>query len=622
MVFLPNVDSVTNPPFLTLVDLLRQRAQQQFNEIAYTFLPKGEIEINEIKITYGQLEQKAKAIAHRLQSLGCSGKRALLLYPSGLDFIVAFFGCLYAGVIAVPAYPPTKRVQTLSRLEVIANDSDSVIALTSRQAFKSLNDRWSDNAKLSSLEVLITDEIEENLAVNWQLPDITSNDLAFLQYTSGSTGTPKGVMVSHGNIIYNQQMIELGFQHDKTTVFVGWLPLFHDMGLIGNVLQPLYLGTSCVLMPPEAFLQKPIRWLKAISHYRATTSGGPNFAYDVCVNRISFEQKEILNFSSWRVAFNGSEPVRAESLQRFFEAFAECGFRLEAFYPCYGMAETTLFVSGGIPGLKPTLKYLQAKDLEQNRIAPLEQPQQDSRTLVSCGRTILEQDIIIVEPNSQKQCSSKEVGEIWVAGKNVTKGYWNKPKKTEQTFQAYLADTKEGPFLRTGDIGFIKDGELYVTGRLKDIIIVRGQNHYPQDIETTVQNSHPALLINSGAAFAVEIKNAERLIIVQEVVRSYVRKLSIKEIDINEIVISIKQAVTKEHELQVYSVILLKPGSLPKTSSGKIMRYACKRDFLNGNFDIVCDWSENPQGKVKFLQLQSEVDSMLKQFSNSETTLK
>jgi acyl-CoA synthetase (AMP-forming)/AMP-acid ligase II len=622
MVFLPNVDSVTNPPFLTLVDLLRQRAQQQFNEIAYTFLPKGEIEINEIKITYGQLEQKAKAIAHRLQSLGCSGKRALLLYPSGLDFIVAFFGCLYAGVIAVPAYPPTKRVQTLSRLEVIANDSDSVIALTSRQAFKSLNDRWSDNAKLSSLEVLITDEIEENLAVNWQLPDITSNDLAFLQYTSGSTGTPKGVMVSHGNIIYNQQMIELGFQHDKTTVFVGWLPLFHDMGLIGNVLQPLYLGTSCVLMPPEAFLQKPIRWLKAISHYRATTSGGPNFAYDVCVNRISFEQKETLNFSSWRVAFNGSEPVRAESLQRFFEAFAECGFRLEAFYPCYGMAETTLFVSGGIPGLKPTLKYLQAKDLEQNRIAPLEQPQQDSRTLVSCGRTILEQDIIIVEPNSQKQCSSKEVGEIWVAGKNVTKGYWNKPKKTEQTFQAYLADTKEGPFLRTGDIGFIKDGELYVTGRLKDIIIVRGQNHYPQDIETTVQNSHPALLINSGAAFAVEIKNAERLIIVQEVVRSYVRKLSIKEIDINEIVISIKQAVTKEHELQVYSVILLKPGSLPKTSSGKIMRYACKRDFLNGNFDIVCDWSENPQGKVKFLQLQSEVDSMLKQFSNSETTLK
>ena len=591
--------------FSTLVDLLGYRVENQSEQTAFIFLPRGEME--EVRLTYGQLDRQAKAIAYRLQSLGYSGQQALLLYPSGLEFIAAFFGCLYAGVVAVPAYPPTKRAQTLSRLEVIAVDSSSVIALTSRQAFTSFSERWKNNAKLSSLDLLITDDIEEDLAVNWQQPDITSSDLAFLQYTSGSTGTPKGVMVSHGNLLHNLATIHKSFEHTPNSRGVIWLPLYHDMGLIGGVLQPIYGSFSVTLMPSVTFLQKPIRWLQAISRYRATTSGGPDFAYDLVCRKIKPEQLASLDLSSWEVAFTGAETIRAETLERFANCFQSCGFHKQAFYPCYGMAETTLMASGSVKSTEPYILKVQGSALENNQVV-IAQSGEISRAIVGCGQNLSRsQRIVIANPENCTLCPDQSIGEIWVSGLSIAQGYWNKPQETEQTFQAYLADTKEGPFLRTGDLGFLQDGQLYVTGRVKDIIIIRGQNHYPHDIEMTVQNSHPALLPNSGAAFAVEIKNVERLIIVQELARSYVRKL-----DINEIVLSIKQAVTREHELQVYSVILLKPGGLPKTSSGKIMRHACKRDFLNGSLNVVDEWSENPQGKVKFLNLQAEVDSMLK----------
>ncbi|NEO41303.1 MAG: fatty acyl-AMP ligase [Moorea sp. SIOASIH] len=593
----------TIPQVSTLVDLLRTRAENQPEQIAYIFLENGETE--SAQLNYQQLNRQARALAASLHSLVAPGERVLLLYPPGIEFIAAFFGCLYAGVVAVPAYPP-RRNQKMSRLQGIVADSQATVALTTTSVLGNIEGKLTENPELASLRWLATDNIGSDRANEWHEPALTSNTLAFLQYTSGSTGTPKGVMVSHGNLLHNQQMIQQAFGHTADTIVVGWLPFYHDMGLIGNVLQPLYLGKPVILMPPVAFLQKPIRWLQAISRYKATTSGGPNFAYDLCVNKIKPEQLTGLDLSSWRVAFSGAEPVLPQTLERFANYFAPCGFRAEAFYPCYGMAETTLLVSGGLKTAEPIIGLVDGAALSQNKVVQSTQKKEELREIVGCGRSWLNQKIAIANPESKIQCSDGQVGEIWVSGSSVAMGYWSKPQKTQETFHAYLADTGAGPFLRTGDLGFLLDGELFITGRIKDVMIIRGQNHYPQDIELTVQNSHPALRPHCGAAFTVKFKGSQRLVIVQEVERSYIRKL-----DVNEVVSNISQAVTAEHALQVYAMVLVKTGSIPKTSSGKIRRQACRAEFLTGSLNVVGDWSLNPLGKAKFRDLQADVESLL-----------
>ena len=585
----------------TLVDLLHYRAQYQPDKQAYIFLENGETESG--SLTYGELDRQARAIAAQLQPW--QGERALLLYPSGLEFITAFFGCLYAGIVAVPVYPP-RRNQKLSRLLSIANDAQAKIALTTTSILADIDRRWEQEPELlADLKWVATDTIEANQD-EFVPQAVTSESLAFLQYTSGSTGTPKGVMVTHGNIIHNQQLIQQAFGHSEQSIVLGWLPLFHDMGLIGNVLQPMYLGITCILMPPVAFLMKPIRWLKAISNYRATTSGGPNFAYDLCVKKVPPEQLANLDLSSWDLAFNGAEPIRPETLKQFANKFAQCGFNYSAFYPCYGMAETTLLATGGDKHQKPLIQGVLAGEIERNSVVKSEISSPESRLFVGCGRSYLNTTVSIVNPESLTRCEKGQVGEIWVSGGSIASGYWNRPSATQETFQAYLKDTGEGPFLRTGDLGFLLDGELFVTGRIKDVIIIRGQNHYPQDIELTVQKSHPALRPYCGAAFTVEFKGSERLVVVQEVERSYLRKL-----DVNEMVRNICQVVTAEHALQVYATVLVKTGSIPKTSSGKIRRHACRAEFLTGSLNVVGDWSLNPQGKANFLQLQADVESLL-----------
>ena len=572
---------MTSPEFSTLVELLRYRATHQPDQTAYTFLQDGEVESG--SLNYRELNQQAQSIAAYLRQSTYPGDRALLLYPSGLDFIAAFMGCLYAGVVAVPAYPP-RRNQKRSRLETIVNDAQPSVVLTTSLILAILQQQWTEHPQLIHLPCVATDQMTavKTKCVNWS--QIYADSLAFLQYTSGSTGRPKGVMVSHRNILHNLAQIQAGFGHIPQSQGVIWLPLYHDMGLIGGVLQPLFVGCSVVLMSPTAFLQKPIRWLQAISRYRATTSGGPNSAYELCVNRISPKQMTTLDLSCWQVAFNGAEPIRAESLQRFSDTFSECGFRSEAFYPCYGMAETTLIVSGGSPSKAPTLKHIQTSALEQHQAVFLDQPQQDGRTIVGCGQAALEQTIVIANLSTQMQCLPGQVGEIWVSGKNVTRGYWNQPKVTEETFNAYLADSNQGPFLRTGDLGFVLEGELYVTGRIKDVIIIHGQNHYPQDIEQTVQKSHPSLRPSRGAAFMVEIDSQERLIIVQEVERTHLRKL-----EVSEVVRQLRTAVAAYHGLQVSAAVLVKPGSIPLTSSGKIQRYVCRTKYLNGKLQALSD---------------------------------
>ena len=564
-----NGDKKITGNFLTFVELLRHRSVTQSDVQAFTFLVDGE----NVKatLTYQQLDSQARAIASQLQAKGAAGDRALLLYPPGMDYLAAFFGCLYAGVVAVPAYPPRNQRNT-PRIKAIVADAQAQIALTTT-AICSTVQLLIDS---DSLEWLTTDNLEPGVEDAWQQPCIDTDTLAFLQYTSGSTGTPKGVMLTHGNLLHNAAATYQVMEHSAASRFVSWLPTYHDMGLIGGILQPVYGGFPCILLPPASFLQRPYRWLQTISQYKGTTSGAPNFAYELCTQKITPEQKQTLDLSSWSVAFNGAEPIRSDTLEGFATAFADCGFRPEAFYPCYGMAEATLIVAGGQKSAPPMVKTVQKSALEANQIIAA----QDECHLVSCGQSIPTQQIIIVNPDTLTRCQAGEVGEIWVSGASVGQGYWQRPTETLETFHAYLSDTGEGGFLRTGDLGFLDDHQLFVTGRLKDLIIIRGRNLYPQDIELTTERCHSALRLGNNAAFTIESNSEESLVVVQEL------EFRAKP-NLDEVATAIRQAVTVEHEIQVYAVVLIKGGTIPKTSSGKIQRRATRADFDNGQLEIV-----------------------------------
>jgi acyl-CoA synthetase (AMP-forming)/AMP-acid ligase II len=578
----------------TLVDLLRYRAIYQPNVTAYTFLLDGEKE--EVSLTYEELDRKARAIAVSLQSFCPSGERALLIYPPGLEYIVAFFGCLYAGVIAVPAYPPRPN-RSATRLQTIIADAQPKAALTTASVWATLERQSSYTPQLKNLPWLATDRLDGHLAKSWQETALSGSTLAFLQYTSGSTAEPKGVAIAHQNLLHNLSWIYRRFEHSSNSRGVIWLPLYHDMGLIGGVLQPLYGGFPVVLMSPLMFLQSPIRWLQAISRYRATTSGGPNFAYNLVSRKVTPEQLTHLDLSSWEVAFNGSEAISYEILEQFAAILQPCGFRREAFYPCYGMAEATLIVSGGRKTAPIVAKKVKAEALEKHYVVLANSLENNWRIVVGCGHSLSDQKVVVVNPETLRQCAANEVGEIWVSGASVAQGYWNQPEETKRTFCAYLADGDEGPFLRTGDLGFLEDGELFITGRLKDIIIINGRNYYPQDLEWTVEQSHSLIRPNCAAAFSAEIKNEERLIILAEIERSY-RKRRMEgysstngtedalESDRKELVHSIRKAISKHHDLQVYDILLLKPGTIPKTSSGKIQRHLCRANYLAVKLEV------------------------------------
>ncbi|NET54870.1 MAG: AMP-binding protein [Symploca sp. SIO2E6] len=579
--------SISPSQFSNFVELLQQRATEQPTKTAYSFLQNGETQTNQL--TYQELDERARTIAVKLRSLCKPGTRALLLYPQSLEFIEAFFGCLYAGVVAIPAYPP-RRNQKLSRLLSLVADAQATVALTTAATLDTITSTWNHQSELEQLHWIATD-ILPTTTQDWTSEAPTPETLAFLQYTSGSTTAPKGVMVSHSNLIHNCAVIQRGFQN--LSIVISWLPFYHDMGLIGGILEPMYCGSPMIFMSPVSFLQKPIRWLQAISRYRGTTSGGPNFAYDLCLRKIKPEQLENLDLSSWEVAFNGAEPIKAQTLEKFASTFAVCGFRRSAFYPCYGMAEATLLITGALKTAPPTIVSLEKTALEQNRVVARENSVPGSCALVSCGRPYLNHNVIIVDPQSLTLCGEDQVGEIWVSGASVTSGYWERPELTEDTFGAYLADTGVGPFLRTGDLGFLLDGELYVTGRLKDVIIIRGRNHYPHDIELTVEQSHPALNANSSAAFTVVVDGEEQLVVVAEVERRYHNRRQVKEQgnrEVDLIAAQIRQAVLEDHQLSVCAISLLRTGSIPKTSSGKIQRQACRNSFLHGQLDVVGEW--------------------------------
>ncbi len=565
----------------TLLHLLRWRAAHEPERAAYGFI--ADDGSDDTFVTYSELDRQARAIAAQLQAAGAVGQRALLLYPPGLDYIAAFFGCVYAGVVAVPVVRPRLN-RPMPRLQAVAADSRAEFGLTVASIYTSLVRRFEHEPALAKLKWFSTEAVAAGEASGWAEPAVRPDALAFLQYTSGSTSAPKGVMLSHGNLMHNLEVIRIGFQIDATARSVFWLPAYHDMGFIGGILEPMYIGGLSTLMSPASFLQRPFRWLDAISKARALITGAPNFAYDLCVDKIAPAERAALDLSSLQLAFCGAEPIRPQTIDRFVEAFAPCGFRREAFYPCYGLAEATLLVSGSLGPAAPVTQSVSKSALHRHHALPLPAADPDAQLLVASGQVLLDQTVAIVDPESFTQCAADAVGEIWIRGGSVAQGYWDQPDESERTFRARLV-SGDGPFLRTGDLGFMRDGQLYVTGRLKDLLIIRGRNHYPQDIELTVEGSHPAIQPSAVAAFSTEVDGREQLVIVCEVTRQH------RNPDADAVFAAVRRAVVEAHELQAFAIALIKPLSIPKTSSGKIQRHLCKAAFDDGTLDVVARWT-------------------------------
>jgi acyl-CoA synthetase (AMP-forming)/AMP-acid ligase II len=499
-----------------------------------------------------------------------------------LDFIIAFFACLLAGVIAVPMMVP-RRASSRDASAAILADCSPRFAMTRRELLTDARPDLKERFRTGEIDWVFVDSCtagSEQPPVRFPL--LTRDDVAFLQYTSGSTSAPKGVIVSHGNLIENSEMIRIAFGNTRKSTHVCWVPLYHDMGLILNVLQSLYIGALCVLMAPVSFMQRPLSWLRAIHDYRAEVAGGPNFAFDLCVRRHRPEEIQGIDLSCWKVAFNGAEPVRANTIDRFASTFAPYGFDAKSIYPAYGMAEATLLISAGHRGIGPVTRRTDRDALQRNQIVAPAQAQ-DAQILVGCGRQLVGERLAVVDPETRMPLGPGLVGEVWVAGPHVAQGYWHNLEATALAFGAQMALEGTQCWLRTGDLGFLdEDRELYITGRIKDLIIIRGINHYPQDIEETVQDCHAALRRHCGAAFSVpDQEGQEQLIVVQEVERT-----SRRQIAIEEIVASIREAITREHEVAAREIVLIRTGSLPKTTSGKIQRNLTRQMFLTGALSV------------------------------------
>jgi len=562
--------------FSSLVTLLAHRAESQPDDRAYIFLSDRGAE--EAALTFCQLHDAAQALAARLTKIAKPGDRAILVFPPGLEFLIAFFGCLIARVIAVPMMVPRRQSARDSSAGIMAN-CEPAVALTS-PAFAIRNDLQA-RFKSEQIQWLSVDLTQTGRGVA-DLPQPQPEDIAFLQYTSGSTSDPKGVAVSHANLLANLEMIRLALGNTRQSTYVNWVPLYHDMGLILNALEALYVGALCILMAPNAFMQRPLNWLRAIHHYRAEVGCSPNFGFDLCVSRYRADQMEGVDLSSWKVALNGAEPVHSETIRRFNQTFADHGFNPNAAFPAYGMAEATLLIAGGRRGADHVTRAVSRSGLQAHAVrAPLDET--DVQTLVGCGRALAGERIAIVDPDSCRRLPPGQAGEIWVNGPNVARAYWRNTDASMINLNAQIADEdKQAKWLRTGDLGFLDEAsELFITGRIKDLVIIRGINHYPQDIEHTVQALHPALRQNCGAVFSVpDEQGEESLVIVQEIERTERNR-----IDAVEMTGLIREGVTDQHELFARHIVLIRQGSLPKTTSGKIQRSLTRRLWLEGRLE-------------------------------------
>lgn len=576
--------------FNNYLDIIRYQSQKYNHKDLYIFLSDGEDRVN--KITYFELLSKVETIASNLQKDLKIGDRVLILCAPGIEFNISFIGCLFAGLIPVPLYPPDTR--SLHRVVNILDDCSAQGAIASSSTIEKFFKTFDKNNNISAefLDVLrkiklFDIEILEKDAGNiYHMHNTSPHDVAYLQYTSGSTSRPKGVMVTHSNIVHNTHYIADYFRQTDKDIDVSWIPPFHDMGLIKDLMTTIYTGSSLVFMSPYSFLRKPIRWLRAITNYKhlgEVIAGGPNFAYDLCVDTLLEGQIEELDLSHWRIAYNGSEPVRVSTLENFYQTFKSCGFQQKALEPVYGLAEATLMVAAPLLGNNPVVGYVDKEELKNNKARFLDQKNDQTLNVVCSGSPIKEHTTLIVNPDTLTPCKDTKVGEIWVKGPSITSGYFNNPEATSESFGAYLT-TGDGPFLRTGDLGFIENKHLYITGRLKDLIIISGNNHYPQDIELTAFRSHKSLRENCGIAFSVPVDDIEHLVFVSEIKRS-----DLKTVDLEEVKQNISQAIFQNHGISVRKIVLIESSTIPKTSSGKLQRKLCKQQFLeNQLLELKC----------------------------------
>ncbi len=558
----------------TIIQLLEERAKSYPNKKIFIFLKDGEQET--ANLTYEQLVIQSKILAKHLVNRNISNQPALLLFPQGLEFIVTLFACFYARVIAIPAYPPTRN--KLNRLDNILANSEAKIVLSNQKTF---NKSQKFASKLQDQDWLITDNLSP--LKNVAFPKIDPSDIAFLQYTSGSTGQPKGVIISHRNIIANSEFLRVAFELSEQDTCVSWLPLFHDMGLIDGVIQPIYSNYPVYLMTPATFVQRPVTWLQALSKYKATRTGGPNFAYDLCVDKINDNDLEKLDLSKVTCLYNGSEPISAITLKKFIDKFRPAGLNEKVFYPCYGMAEATLQITGIEKETAPTILNLSKSHFGKN-LVEINNNQINSISVVGCGYPRLDTQVKIVHPTTKNLTKSNEIGEIWIKGNSISNGYWNNTEITKENFNQVISNTKKTGYYRTGDLGFIHQNELFITGRIKELIIIRGRNYYPQDIEQIIRSAHPALQSNGTAAFSI-LEEKEKLIIVQEIKRTFIRDL--KE---TEVFNAIKSKMAEHLDIAANAIVLVTPLSITKTTSGKLMRKECQVNYLKSNLSVIGIW--------------------------------
>jgi acyl-CoA synthetase (AMP-forming)/AMP-acid ligase II len=548
-----------------MIDLLRDRAAAQPEDPAFTFLADGEEAMASVR--WRALERRSRAIGAAVAKYVDPGARVLVMFPPSIEFVPAFFGVLYAGGIAVPAYPPAggRADRTIERLRGMVADSGAALIVAPHSIRESVRTCVEG---VRELPWLAPESVDDDRADDWRAPAITGDSLALLQYTSGSTSAPRGVMVSHANLLHNLAATHRDGRYDRDSVSISWLPINHDMGLINGVLQPVFSGCHAYLMAPPTFLQRPSRWLQAISRYGGTHSGGPNFAYDLCVRRVNDADSAMLDLACWRVAYNGSEPVRRATLDAFQAKFGVRGFRWEALSPAYGLAESTLLVTSVPAGTAPRFRG--------NLVA--------SGILQSHGARVA-----IVDPATRRRLPEGRSGEIWVSSDSVAQGYWKRPQQTSDTFGAFTSD-REGPFLRTGDLGIVDDGGLFVTGRLKDVLIVRGVKHHPHDIEVTAERAHPALRAGCCAAVAISADDEERVALVAELDSQ--GRQRIDSIDLTQVLIAIRIAVASAHAISLRTVTLIRAGTLPKTTSGKLQRFLCREALEGGMLEPLASWTD------------------------------
>lgn len=557
----------------SLIDLIKFRAQQQPNAMAYTHLKDRKDEKE--SINYQHLHDEICRLAAYFQQLGIKGERVVLAYPTGLEYIVAYFAVIFAGGIAVPVFEPRQSAH-FARLQGIIEDCKPMLMISNEQTQRVTNEDSIAIIKNAGVHWLTTDNLAEFNTIqasDWSPITLQPEAVVFLQYTSGSTGNPKGVKVTNGNLIHNSQVIARATQPDESFVCVSWLPPYHDMGLIGSLLQPLFSGYPCVVLSPVSVIQRPYKLLQAISDYKATISGGPNFIFETCVNRIRDNQIEGVDLSSWKVAFNGAEPIHAETLYNFTERFSEYGFSGKAHYPCYGLAENTLFATGAKAQSGAVVKKFDPQELKKGYAC--NSNNDEAISLVSSGYPDAEVTLHIINPKNATELPERTVGEIWLQGKSQPLGYWERERVMGEEFFGLLEGDNENTYFRTGDLGFVDGGELFVTGRIKDLIIVRGKNHYPQDIELTIVKSSDDIKSHCVAAFSYVENNAECVAALVEV------KQNVSEEQRKIIQEGIVETVAKRHDLKLANVCFIKPGSLPKTTSGKIQRRAAQQAYLN-----------------------------------------